>query len=487
MAFEIIITDRANTQDTVTAIISVINSDSKQGFIPKLAAALNPNGSKLEYIQRLFDLVCKNIEYEQDPPGWEKVFTGTKLFLNGKGDCKKMSTALAATLKAANIEPLLKVISYDNEKWSHIYVLARINKRYYVLDPVNNKKFDAELNHKQAAVFNLLGKSTLMPGTKLSVMGKRGNNESFYKSFRDSIDELSGDLDAVSNEAGSLLGMGDACTMSGDEMDAIVEQALSGMPDGDDTTELGKKKKKAKKEKKGKLKKIFKKITGVVKKVSLQPVRLAFISIVLAAGALHKLLKINLAQKLAEAWQKDNGAHLSKIWEKFGGKPDALKKAIAKGSKVSLSGRDPDNGDYLLSGLEEYGITRVGVLPLAAIVAAATPILAAIKAALKDKGLIKEGDDADKALSDTVEAGVDAHNDDGSLPKETLDTAASAAPASAAPASAAPGGDDAGSSGIFGAMMLYEQVPIYISLPIIAFVFWHYNKKSILNFFKHEI
>lgn len=441
MAFQFDISDNATTQDTVNAIIHVVNSDSKNGFIPKLAQALNPAGSKVEYIQRLFDLVCKNVEYDADPPGWEKIFTGTKLFLTAKGDCKKMTTAIAATLKAAGIEPLLKVISYDGYKWSHIYVLARINKKYYVLDPVNNKKFDSEIKHKQAAVFNLLGKFTLMPGTKLSVLGDKAADTAFYKSFTESIRDLSGDLDRSGSAVGSMLGDGGCkdCGLSGSYIDDIVNSSLSGLPDGDDLSELGKKEKKTKAEKKQKLGKILKKVGGLVKKGALQPIRLAFISTVLAAGVLHKLLHFNLAQKMAASWQQDNGAHLSEIWKKFGGSPDALKKAIAKGSHTALTGI-AGNGDYIISGLEEYNITQVGVLPLAAIVAAATPIIAAISKALKDKGLIKEGSDEDKALSTTVEAGVDAHKDDGTLPKETADTANSAVPGGAAAAAAAAGG-----------------------------------------------
>lgn len=410
MAFQINITEEATTQDTVNAIISVIKHDSQQGFIPQLATALNPNGSKFEYIKRLFDLVCENITYEADPPGWEKVFTGTKLFREGKGDCKKMTTAIAAVLKAAGIEPLLKVISYDDKKWSHIYVLAKINQRYYTLDPVNNKKFDTEINHKRAAVFNLLGKFELMPGTKLSILGNDSSSDSIIKGWGEGIDELSGDLDRSSSAVGNIVGMGAQCTMCGTDTDELVDffdksGNLSGM---------------GKKKLKEKLKKILDKVKKGTAKIALAPMRGAFLGILLLGKALEKTpIKINLPKKMAEHWQKDGGKKLSDVWAKFGGKPDELKKTIAKGSGTTLSGIEA-NGDLNIAGIGVVALATIG-----AAITAAAPILIAIQKALKEAGIIKEGED--KGLQDTNEAAVDAYDDKGDPPANAAAAAAAAA------------------------------------------------------------
>ncbi len=415
MAFLLDISNKATTKDTVDLIIYTINKTSKEGFAPKLAQALNPTGSKLEFIKRLFDFVCKNVDYEMDPAGWEKVYTPAKLFQEAKGDCKKMTTAIAAVLKAAGIEPLLKVITYDGHNWAHIYVLAKINQRYYVLDPVNKKTFDSEIDHKKAAVYNLSGNFKIMPGTRLSILGKSDS-----KGFDEGINELCGDLDFTGNKMGAMLGMDDAG--SHDEtlkhFASKLDPSLSGM---------GKLHLLAKlqnivhnvatgvqhvvTEAATSVKAAVKKIVHVGTEIAAAPMRAAFLGIVLLGKALENTpIKMHLAQKLAVAWQKDNGARLSAEWTKFGGKPDALKAAIIKGSGTSLAGIEP-NGDFNISGMGIVTLAAIG----AAMVAAA-PILAVVHKILNDSGVIKPGTNEDAVLSTVTQAGIDAHNDDGSLP-----------------------------------------------------------------------
>ena len=83
-------------------------------------------------------------------------------------------------------------------------------------------------------------------------------------------------------------------------------------------------------------------------------------------------------------WQ--NWLKISKEWEKLGGAPSKLKAAINKGQSIKVSGVDEFNHD------------SIGT-PVAAVVAAALPIIAKLSSFLKAAGvdvdgLIKKGKDA---------------------------------------------------------------------------------------------
>lgn len=415
MAFQLDIKDNATTQDTVNAIIEVINKTSKEGFVPELAKAFNPTGSKVEYVKRLFDFICNKVDYEMDPPGWEKIYTPAKLFLSAKGDCKKMTTAIASVLKAAGIEPLLKVITYDGYNWAHIYVIAKINEKYYILDPVNNKRFDSEISHKRAAVYNLAGNFKIMPGTKLSILGSNGSP---FKSFNEGINDLAGDMDAVGcNISGMISGSGGG--MSGAEIDDVLNHFDVNISPG--LSGIGKKKLKDKLKNSLKnvaagIKKVGGKVLKVGVKVSAAPARAAILGIILLGKATeHTPLKMKFADNLAATWQKDNGKKLSELWTKFGGDPKQLKATIVKGSGTQLAGIMP-NGDLNISGMGVVTLAAVG----AALVAAA-PILATIHKAMKDAKVVKEGSAVDTALAKATEASIDGLNDDGSLPGSVTD------------------------------------------------------------------
>ena len=142
--------------------------------------------------------------------------------------------------------------------------------------------------------------------------------------------------------------------------------------------ELGKARKKAKKtkaEKKEKRKKVFKKVA----KVGLAPARASFLLIV-------NLNALKLASKLAKLYKVDN-QKLINFWTKLGGKTEALKKAIEKGSKVALSG----SGD-------------LGVA-LETAIATATPLIIAVVKILKDMKITSPTEQAeeDKAIDEGKE------------------------------------------------------------------------------------
>ena len=122
--------------------------------------------------------------------------------------------------------------------------------------------------------------------------------------------------------------------------------------------EIGKKKKEKKKKGKGK-----------VAQIALAPARAAFLGAV-------SLNVLKLATKLKKAWLQDK-EKVKKFWKDFGGKEDALLKAINKGSKSNLSG----NAD-------------VGIA-LQTAMATALPIILKVVKMLKGMGIQKPEDDAE--------------------------------------------------------------------------------------------
>ena len=127
--------------------------------------------------------------------------------------------------------------------------------------------------------------------------------------------------------------------------------------------------KKTKEQKKEKRKKVFQKIKKVAK-VGLAPARASFLLIV-------NLNALKLATKLAKLYKADN-QKLINFWTKLGGKTEALKKAIEKGSKQVLSG----SGDL--------GIA------LEVALATATPLIIAVVKILKDMKITSPTEQAEE-------------------------------------------------------------------------------------------
>lgn len=159
---------------------------------------------------------------------------------------------------------------------------------------------------------------------------------------------------------------------------------------------IGATKKKAAKKAAKAVKKAAKKETKAAKKEEKKgkPKKVAVISLVAVRTAALTVINLNLlktATKLARVWVKPGGKDdINRAWVKLGGDVNAIKKAIAKGSKQTISGDD------------------MGVAVETAI-AAATPALIILAAIIK-----KYGAGGDSAEASEFDEGIQ-------LGKETLD------------------------------------------------------------------
>jgi hypothetical protein len=412
LKFNHVIGENVSALVTVKTIIKTVNTYANSDYIKKVVEILDKgNPNNLEFLKRLFDTCCINVKYQRDPDGHEIIFTPKLLIEVGKGDCKKFTTFILSVLKCKGIEAFAKVVSYDGDSWEHIFVIVPIDNNnkllnYITLDPVNHCKFNKEVEHKKAQVFYLNGtNSEIMNGNKLSLMGSLGNTKARKFNFgMDGISDAAGDfLGEVDQSFNGVRKHGTHCSQhDANHLSGLGNDYINGLEEPitiNGTDDLGKRKTKEQKQAKKADRKVKrKKIFNAAKKVGFAPVRAAFLALVALGGALQKTkLKINLAGKLAVLYQKDKEG-LLKIWTTFGGKPEALTKAIARAAKTSLRGEDIN-----ISGDGSFQIEGIGIVTAtaaAATITTAAPIFIAVMNLLKKHKIVtdQETDTADKVV-----------------------------------------------------------------------------------------
>ncbi len=410
--------DNIVTDDTVRLIVKTINNFWNTAYIKKVCDILSVgNPDAFEFCRRLFGVCCVNVKYQRDPVGHEIVFTPQLLMKVGKGDCKKFTTFICAVLKYKGIPCATKVVSYDGYDWEHIYAIVPMsNGQYITLDPVNECKFNSEVDFKKARINYLDGTySKIM--TKLSLMGnipQAMTNESYAGYL--SLQGINNSAVGVLEDLEALTGVGEGASQYDEDiLSGLEDDFIGGINDDEESTINGieaksptrQAKQAAKTEKKAvrkaevkqkrEVKKAAapankqariekrKKVFNVAKKAGFGPIRVAFLGLIKLAGALeHTPLKFNLAANLAKAWQMDGGKEITAMWEKFGGKRDALKVALSKAAKVQLAGVGDASSLLTLSGIGSAAAA-------ASLIAASTPILIASLKYLKDKKIINAG------------------------------------------------------------------------------------------------
>lgn len=443
MSWQVKISDNATVTDTVNLIRKTVLEYAHSPVVSRLVVKLKRESQTDEqFFKKLFAFACRNVEYKRDEPGHEKVTTPERLLRDGVGDCKKFTTLIGAALVNAGYKPLLKIVSYNNKTWAHIYIIVPVkgDRKYIVLDPVNKCQYDKEVDHKKGWLHNLNGESM-----ELSLLGKLDkntantwkkqmfqnlrNNPQFirmcannYRSFQrlkdagglknisatsvagdllNQMSEISGEpvteimgeyaeLLGAEDYSNSLLGLSGAeeyqfQSLLGYAPDSLAaEELLFGVYGSDD---LGRRKKGAKKKRKGK-------VWGFLKKVGLAPSRIAFLGMV-------RINLFGLAKKLYLSIKKDKGARLKKLWKKLGGNWKKLLKAINGGVKrLKRKGK--------LKGLNEFeaslqGVSGLGAAPLAAIAAIAVPIITAVLSLFKKQGVVNKENPEDVAMVQKVD------------------------------------------------------------------------------------
>jgi len=176
MSWTHLVDKNARTYNTIGLIISFVKAFPNQAAVTEAIRA-NDTPRDYEFLQNLFDWVCRHVTYLEDSFGKEKVYTPDLLLREGRGDCKKMSTFIGAVLNRKGIKHYYKVISYDGKGYEHIYVIVPTKEGGYItMDTVNNCQFNKEIPHEKAAVYDINGEKV-----ELYAMGKPPNQQ--YASY----------------------------------------------------------------------------------------------------------------------------------------------------------------------------------------------------------------------------------------------------------------------------------------------------------------
>lgn len=183
MPYDHLINKDAATTDTLALLIQTAREEANTPLIKKLAKELEPTDPLIPFLKRLFDYVERNVEYQLDSSYVndkgetvyrEDIWTTAKLIDEGIGDCKKISTFIAAVLIAAGIEPIFKWVTYPPpEQWTHIYIIVPLDANadhYITLDPTGDApEFNSEVQYQEATLYFIDG--TNMPKIELHKMG----------------------------------------------------------------------------------------------------------------------------------------------------------------------------------------------------------------------------------------------------------------------------------------------------------------------------
>lgn len=395
MAWEKIVKQNADVNDTIELIVDTINKYSQSEYVKQITATLSKQskGSLNVFLRSLFNYVCTQVKYQLDPINQERVTTPERLVRDGKGDCKKMSVYIASVLKCAGIEPLLKVISYDGTNYEHIYVIVQHTDGHIsILDPVNNCKYNEEIPHVKSRVINL--KNQDMP--QLSLLGKPPYNNSWNERSGNFINPWIPQSRFLNYLSGNnVLPQSRFITyLHGPfaEIDADIQSLTFNEGKFIDDTMTRFLTEYRPKGVQGWWDDLMLKVKNKAKEIGLAPGR----------GAFLLLLKFNvfgIATRVSEAWNNKNfeaGQGIPRWWISIGGSADndfaILRNAVNEGR---LRGR-PGLGEPV---------------SIAAAITAAAPVVASLLALLKDKGVISQ------QTADTIAKGtVDVLNQQQPIP-----------------------------------------------------------------------
>lgn len=73
----------------------------------------------------LFDYVLENVQYKEDPDGYQYVKTPARLLSDGIGDCKSMTIFIASCLHCLEIPHIIRFVNFDGgSQYTHVYPVA---------------------------------------------------------------------------------------------------------------------------------------------------------------------------------------------------------------------------------------------------------------------------------------------------------------------------------------------------------------------------
>lgn len=356
--------------------------------LTKNIAPLFKRKTDKETVFAVWNFLRKQIIYERDAPGRQDIrkpnrFLWENVFGTGGGDCKSFSLFSAAVLYNLGFHVAFRYAMYTQARsFSHVYCIAKKNNQEFICDGVYSKfnqqkepflklkthymntyiLGDAEDERMERAMQKVVAEYMATPQFKrLPSNVQRARLVNLKKEIQRKVSTRLDAHEAMHDEVSAPVGVTDF------NDDSFV---IAGK---------GKKKKLTKEEKKARRKRIAAKAKKIFKGIGR-----GLMTVTLAAGrgAFLACLAMNLngmGQKFQRLIDKNEFAKIEETWRNLGGFPKILRKTIdyAKKKKpIFLSKKAKAKFQKLgLHGVYDEGI---GAAPLAAIAAAAIPVIGAL-------------------------------------------------------------------------------------------------------------
>lgn len=169
---------RHRNGDTADIIEVILEMDADSARWINTGAAECLRGQTVyETLRNVWRFVKHNITYRADQPGHERVKSPGALFASGKGDCKSLSIAEGALLRALGIRYKYRFTAYRPGDYTHVYVVAQTPDGWLPLDAVYSAPFEEERYYKKrdiapaSAAMNGLGKAPPQTATNWTGIG----------------------------------------------------------------------------------------------------------------------------------------------------------------------------------------------------------------------------------------------------------------------------------------------------------------------------
>lgn len=101
-----------------------------------------------ETLRNVWQFVKRNLRYQADRPGHERVKSPGALYTSGLGDCKSFSIAEGALLRALGIPYKYRFAAYEPGDFTHVYVVADLGGDEVIMDAVHSQ-FDDEVRYQK--------------------------------------------------------------------------------------------------------------------------------------------------------------------------------------------------------------------------------------------------------------------------------------------------------------------------------------------------
>lgn len=423
-------------QDTYDIMREILNehNDMRQ-YYDRIAAQYWSNNLP-DTCKTLWHFCKNNVAYRIESQKAQSVKTPSAILGEAMGDCKHYASFIVGVLEALKrrgvpVQAFYRFSSYNPSRRTpqHVFAVVKNGNQEIWVDPVltsyNQKKPYFFHIDKQPAGTTMSGIGELyqVSGTEdemgsLFSLAKRLNPAyNLYHSLHHKRKPVfhppvpmavSGDTPAAHHHHHSLMMRDPRYRMLMNEGMMHTVHAV-----GDDGVTIGRAPKTKKPKKKGGG--FFKKVGKAIKKI--KPGKL----LVKVGGAPSRnaflmLMKVNafqIARHLAEKGQNPAARDkIKKFWEKAGGKWTALAKNINIGVK-GYNKRHHKNIHTISGMYQEFGdigYADIGQAGIAAFIAAATPMLIAVKKLLGSMGVHVNTDNAAEASDEGTAAWADGHN-----------------------------------------------------------------------------